>query len=437
MKTIAQLSIVFISTSLFFSSFVFASGENKQKVIDKRLRDLQSHATFLEKHDISNGVKLNYSPVFNANDESFSSANFLNMKNRCDVEISINPNDNILSGSESFGTLSDVDFLNLTEQQEHLQSEFVLGHEVAHCGFYKFSAPFLIPGNQELTVLLNKYYADNISSVKAINGVDVNFYGLAYFLNEAFAEAYSAVLMYKKYGGTPEIKVFLAKMSALREISTFFSVLDETVIDAYDLKRATSLVLSDYFSERIDKAKNAQELRMITLEIANFTVLDSLAKKSDKELKAALGQWMFPLQLKEIMFSHDGLLKPGSVVSNQLLKNVEGLSEIDKRGYSVLLNGDKNSPSFLLNSSALMSSLFGKLNSSVGVDNNDYERMLIAMNKELKKIRDIGWGKKKNLETILIDRKDLLGFTYSEIKEIRLILSHRGVWKKYGVNDLK
>lgn len=105
--------------------------------------------------------------------------------------------------------------------------------------------------------------------------------------------------MLKKYDGADNVKLFLQKVSAERELNNqITSPLDKELIDAYDLGGAIKNVLKAGNLEKILSTDNPNELRDIAIDLSNASLMTSLAKKNDKQLETALGAWNLKEQAK-------------------------------------------------------------------------------------------------------------------------------------------
>lgn len=317
------------------------SDSEYSQVFQERMGKVKAHAEYVLSQNVNFGTKVNfdYATFGKAENSLGDSAVMMGDEKGCEVYLSHNKDTGFSEGLTSPENKPLIQkILGFTEAEEELRNEFVLGHEVAHCGFPNIKDPFRIKGNPDLSAQLNKVYADTAQrAIKSSNGFGeaVPIHGLADALNEAFADTTSAINLLKKYNGSDNIKVFLKKISAERELNNqITSPLDKELIDAYDLGAATKNVLKPENLERVLSTNNHNELREIAIEIANNALMTSLAKKNDKQLETALGDWNLKEQAKILVKGGDGLKKEGSLITEQINQSFNKLSAKEKAEFA-------------------------------------------------------------------------------------------------------
>lgn len=397
------------------------------QVFQERMEKVKAHAEYVLSQDVNFGTKVtfDYATFGDLENSLGDSAVMMGDEKGCEVYLSHNKDTGLgegLTSPENKPLIQKI--LGFTEAEEELRNEFVLGHEVSHCGFPNIKDPFRIKGHSALSAQLNKVYADTAQrTIKSSNGFGeaVPVHGLADALNESFADTTSAINLLKKYNGSDEVKVFLQKISAERELNNqITSPLDKELIDAYDLGAATKNVLKPENLQRILSTDNPDELRDIAIELSNNSLMTSLAKKDDKQLETALGDWNLKEQAKILVKAGDGLKKEGSLITEQINESFNKLSKQEKaefeetrKAYFSEYSGeeiDKKSNRFI--------ELTDKVVSSVKFKASDVSSAIESVKTYTSKIKEAE-NVNRSLDEVVAQESQILNLSTSSVRDLQ------------------
>lgn len=191
--------------------------------------------------------------------------------------------------------------LNLTDKELDFKKQKTFAHELGHCVFSKDKNVFKVDNSQGGSFAqINKSYGGDtyahyeITENDEISSNDLKNATIHRLANEGFADAFAAITLLRQHNATDDIKTFLYKSAAKRDLTTSFwdynyKEMQEYKIFPYDIAKATTKALEPENVKKALEASSPQEVRDLAAKISKENTLEVLAKLSPDELEQSLG----------------------------------------------------------------------------------------------------------------------------------------------------
>lgn len=272
-------SLLVLSTTLFFahpltatSPIIHTTEKPTDIFIETVLKELKlsQNANY-----IPNNIVLTLKPlILTLHERSEDYTSNTRADGTCEIIISLDP-----EGYADYAGSMDKrpDFHHITipqnKQEAEIMRKIMVLHEASHCEFSNFEEPILVKGMPKLQKSFNYLYRNSSFSLSNFShtGSEQRNSSIYQLLNENFADSYAAIQIIKLYGAKPEVLNMLLRFKVQRhEQSLLFS---RTVgLESHDSHFALEEILLPETIQKILTINNANELKLLALEIANNSI---------------------------------------------------------------------------------------------------------------------------------------------------------------------
>lgn len=271
--------LLILGTTLFFANPLTANSPiiaNIQKPTDIFMNTVLSELKLSQnKNYVPNNIVVTLKPLeLKIHERSEDYTANTRADGKCEIIISLNSEGYV----DYAGSMENrLEFHHITipqnQQEAEIMRQIMVLHEASHCEFSNFQEPLLVKGMPQLQKNLNYLYKNSSFSQSKFshNEQEQKNSSIYQLLNENFADTYAAIQIIKLHGAKPQVLNMLLRFKVQRhEQSLLFS--RSYGLESHDSHFALEEILEPDNIQKILNTDDAQELKIIALEIANNSI---------------------------------------------------------------------------------------------------------------------------------------------------------------------